>query len=137
MKLPTDLEILNAIYEMYLDTYQSYVTDGNNDRQSKIHVPIDCKAVARKLKTDNDIIFIRLDSVMEQRYSYRRDDGSKVAFFSFRLGKESKCINFPLMAAVLSEMRAESRKAWLGIRLSTFAVVISIVGVIVQVLSFN
>lgn len=57
----TDRKILQTIHDEYLSQF------GNFDknllepiRSSKIYVPIDCKAIATKLRVDPDIIFGRL-----------------------------------------------------------------------------
>lgn len=49
--LPTDLQVLEAIYDRYYDTFADY-REGAPDaigRESKVYVPIDIAAVARDL----------------------------------------------------------------------------------------
>lgn len=69
-RVPTDLEILNVIYEQYYDEFSSY--DKNSPtRSSKIYVPIDIGAIARRLH-DGDIVFGRLYYHLEKKYGYQR-----------------------------------------------------------------
>lgn len=82
-KLPTDLQILDAIYEMYFDEYASFTDDGPSKRLSKVYVPLDIEKVAAKLATEGDIVFGRLYYVMDRKYAYKDDsDGSLVPFFA-------------------------------------------------------
>ena len=109
LQIPTDLDILNTIYKLYYEDFVSY-DQNENTRQTKIYVPIDCHKIANILNVDGDIIFIRLDSHLEKKYGYKRDDGSKVGFFAFALGEDRHCINFPLMVSVLADLREEENK---------------------------
>jgi len=65
--LPTDLKILNTIYEHYYDTFISF-SKSDSGRSSKIFIPIDIKLIAKKLGVDVDIIFGRLYYHLEQKY---------------------------------------------------------------------
>ncbi|MGL4713256.1 MAG: hypothetical protein ACRCWP_12090, partial [Shewanella sp.] len=100
MRSPTDLEVLERIYSKYYQDFTEY-EDDENIRASKIYVPISCDEIAKKLKVDGDIVFGRLYYHMEKKYGYKQSDGSNVHFFAFRVGKESHCVNFPLLSSVL------------------------------------
>jgi len=125
--LPTDLKILNVIYEEYYDTFISF-SKNNSDRSAKNFIPVDIKLIAQKLGVDVDIIFGRLYYHLEQKYGYSRSDGSKVAFFVLKIGSVTNCINFPYMASVLANLR-ESEKKY------TAATVIAIISLIIAVVS--
>ena len=49
--LPTDLEILNAIYDRHYDAFASF-TKGESDRSAKIYVPVDLDGIADDLGVD-------------------------------------------------------------------------------------
>lgn len=126
MKAPTDIKILNTIYKTYYKEFQEYTSGTTNRRSSKIYVPIECRLIAKKLNVDADIIFGRLYYHLEQKYGYTRADGSKVAFYSKKVGPDDSCVNFPLLASVLAGLQEENGKFRLSIWLSGAAVVISI-----------
>jgi hypothetical protein len=75
--IPTDLQILDAIYERYYQTYADFVKS-KSDRSTKIYVPIDVGAIARVLDVDGDIVFGRLYYHLEDKHGYTRGDGSRV-----------------------------------------------------------
>ncbi|MCS2609287.1 hypothetical protein [Halomonas dongshanensis] len=132
MKIPTDLEILNTIYRMYYSDFSAFER-GDGSRASKIYVPIDCKEIAGRLKVDPDIVFGRLYYHLEKRYGYKKDDGSNVHFFAFKVGSDSKCVNFPLMTSVLAGLRQEKRKFWIGTAIAVLALIVSTVSLTVSV----
>jgi hypothetical protein len=122
---PTDLELLNAIYERYYEIFKSFSKD-SPDRESKIYVPIDCVALAAQLKVDGDIVFGRLYYDLENRYGYVKDDGTKVHFFAHQVGKDRHCINLPLLASVLAGLRHENKRYIQTTWISALALIISV-----------
>ena len=107
--IPTDLAILNSIYERYYATFAAYSPDAKG-RSAKIYVPLDIKALAVQFGVDQDIIFGRLYYHLEKKHGYKDADGSLVPFFALRVGGDSHCVNFPYMASVLADLRSENRK---------------------------
>lgn len=139
MRIPTDLEILNTIHRMYHSDFVAFER-GNETRNSKIYIPIDCKRVAKDLKVDPDIVFGRLYYHLEKQHGYRQEDGSRVYFFALKLGNDSKCVNFPLMTSVLAGLRQERKKFWIGTAIAVLALIVSTVSLTVSVTqsaSFN
>lgn len=129
-RLPTDLELLNTIYDMYFDEYASYV-EGKSTRRSKNYVPLDIRKIAEKLKTEEDIIFGRLYYVLERRHGYKNERGTDVHFFAHNLGEgEIHSIHFPYMASELAGLRNEHRTAhhnFIAAAVSAIAATISVV----------
>jgi hypothetical protein len=123
-KTPTDLELLNVIYEKYYDQFARYSNE-SADRESKIYVPIDCTSIADELKVDGDIIFGRLYYDLDNRYGYTKEDGSKVHFFAPKVGKDRHCVNLPLLASVLAGLRHENKRFKLTTWISVIAIIIS------------
>jgi len=107
--LPTDLQILNTIYNKYYDKFISF-SKKDSDRISKIFIPIDIALIAEELKVDVDIIFGRLYYHLESKYGYQNPDGTKVSFFTIKAGTDINCINFPYMASVLANLREKEKK---------------------------
>lgn len=133
MNLPTDLEILNAIYERYYATFQEFTRE-EPSRNSKIHVPIDCVAIADELGVDRDIVFGRLYYHLNHLYGYKHEDGVGVDFFNLRVGKDVHCVNFPLLASVLAGLREDDNRqaftrkvAWISLGVAVASIVISAV----------
>ena len=135
-KLPTDLEIFNEIYERYYDTFAGFSRSSPN-RQVKNYVPIDIKEIAQVIGVDGDIIFGRLYYIHQRKLGYEEEDetGRKtiVPFFDIDVGKERHAIHFPMMAAVLSELRKEEKMYKYTIRIAAGALVASIFSVIISV----
>lgn len=131
-RLPTDLEILNAIFDRYYETFTQYA-NRENSRNSKIYVPIDIKQIADDLKIDVDIIFGRLYYHLEKKYGYREDDGCLVHFFCLRLGDDIHCINFPLVASVLADLRDQANRHNTATWIAVGSVIISIVSIVISI----
>ena len=127
-KVPTDLEILEYIYKNYYQVFESF-DRSNPQRDAKIYVPIDCKDIGNHFKVDSDIIFGRLYYHLEKKYSYSSDNAT-VHFFANRLKEDIKCINFPYMASVLSELQDNQRKF-------TFSLVVSVIAISLSSLSLG
>jgi len=133
--LPTDVKILNVIYEEYYDTFISF-SKNNSDRSAKNFIPVDIKLIAQKLGVDVDIIFGRLYYHLEQKYGYKRSDGTKVAFFTLQAGVvDINCINFPYMASVLAKLRDREKKQSIAKNIAIFSLIIAGLSSIIAVIS--
>jgi hypothetical protein len=126
--VPTDMAILDKIYNEYYDVFSAFSKEAPN-RQSKIFVPVDIKKIAHELGVDEDIVFGRLYYDLEKRYGYREDDGTRVSFFSRAIGKDRDCINFPYAASVLAALRDEKKKFGIATGLAILSLVISIASI--------
>lgn len=107
---PTDLAILQAIYDEYYLDFIDYDSKNkkNNSRPAKVFVPVDCKLIATKLNIDNDIVFGRLHYHLNGRYSRPNE---KVAFFVLGLNnKPQHHIHFPLLASVLADLQNDEKR---------------------------
>ena len=98
--LPTDLEILNAIYERYYNEFAL------GTRANKAVHPDDVKAVARDLNVDADIVFGRLYYHLEPKYRRPREkfegDTSNVTVFLAKTDYGFHGVHFPYLASVLA-----------------------------------
>jgi len=136
-KLPTDLKMLNAIYNRYYKDFTSF-SKTDPSRSSKIHMPIEVEEIAADLGVDTDIIFGRLYYDLENRYGYKHDnDGSSVHFFSLAVGDDRHCVNFPYMASVLANLRDEHWKYRLATVVSFISLAIAILSIIIAVFLSN
>jgi hypothetical protein len=134
MRVPTDLQILERIYDRYYSTFAGYSKEAA-DRKAKIYVPIDIVAISQDLAVDGDIVFGRLYYHLEEKYGYTRSKGDRVHFFAVELGGDRHCINFPLMASVLAGLQEENRKYQLSIWVAVISLIVSIVAICVSSLS--
>jgi len=111
--IPTDRDILNAIYKQYLGTFTAFDKDKPN-RSAKIFVPIDVPAIAAKLHVDGDIVFGRLYYHLEKKHGYAQENGTHVPFFALKAGQDVHCVNFPLLASVLADLREQKLQFSIG-----------------------
>jgi hypothetical protein len=127
--LPTDLEVLDAIYERY---YPQFVAATGKD---KIYIAIDIEAIARGLAVDPDIVFGRLYYHLTKKFSYHQDDGTRVPFFTLgAFGQPGKHhVQFPLLASVLADLRADDKRHRTTNWLSLWALALSLAAIIVSV----
>ena len=132
-RLPTDYEILNAIYERYYDDFASFV-GSEPTRSAKIMVPIDVRDLSSDMGVDPDIIFGRLYYHLERRHGYRQDDGSRVHLFALAAGDDRHCINFPLASSVLANLRDENRKYRIVTGIAVVSLVVSVASILISVL---
>lgn len=124
-KIPTDREILEFIYKSYFKEFCDF-DKSNPSRRTKIYLPIDISKIANHFNVDNDLIFGRLLYHLEQKYGYKQPNENSVFFFALELGKETKCINFPYMVSILSDMQDQHKKFVWSVKLSSLALIISL-----------
>ena len=118
-RLPTDLKILNRIYDGY---YETFVKDkasriGNN------YIPIDIDRLAEDLGVDVDMMFGWLYYHLDKKHRYKQEDGEVVHLFALKVGDEKHCVHFPYLGAVLAGLRSESRK----VLMATWIAIISLI----------
>jgi hypothetical protein len=131
--IPTDLKMLQAIYDGYHEEFGKF-TKADGSRSNKIYVPIDIKRIARDLRVDEDMVFGRLYYHLEHKYGYKQAGGASVHFFAETAGKDIHCMNFPFMAAVLADLQDQSRKHNLAIWIAVGSLILSAVSVAIAVL---
>ena len=85
-RTPTDLAILDWIYNEYYSAFTAY-SDDKPDRSAKIYLPLDIQKIANHFNVDRDIVFGRLYYDLEKRYGYKADDGTRAAFFALKVGR--------------------------------------------------
>jgi len=131
MKLPTDLEILSEIYEEYYPRFVKFDRT-NPDRDAKIYVPIDTDLMGKRLGVDGDIIFGRLYYHFNNKYSFEKD-GASTDFFALRQGKDIHLVQFPYLASVLAELRADKNRHTSNFRISLLSVIIALISILISV----
>jgi len=131
MKLPTDLMLLQFIYDKYYNVFISFSKE-EKSRSAKIFVPINIKEIADRFNVDEDIIFGRLYYYLDRKYGYRNDDNSTVSFFA-RLNDDGHCVNFALLSSVLASLQEENRKVQTTTIIAFYATFLAALAVIVSV----
>jgi hypothetical protein len=131
-KIPTDLKILRVIYGRYYDNFQTY-SNKNKGRSSKIYVPIDVGEIAKSLDVDADIVFGRLYYHLNEKFSYKHDDGSKVEFFALQVGNDHHCVNFPYLASILADLQDQNRKYLMTTIIAGLSLVIAIISILISI----
>ncbi len=131
--LPTDLQILEAVYGRYYHEFENF-TIATPDRPTKAFIKVDLPAIATKLRVDVDIVFGRLYYHLQQKYGFRKEDGLLVPLFTRDLATPGDYVHFPLLSSVLATLRAEDlrqRRTW---RLAIVAICVSIGGAFLSAL---
>ena len=131
--LPTDERLLREIYRRNLKAFSAY-SDENRTRSSKIWMPIDIKALGRRFRCDEDLIFGRLYYHMNAKYGSHTGSGDQVNFFSIRVGADHHCVNFPLLASVLSDLQDERKRFIVSTRLAGLSLLVSAASILIAVL---
>lgn len=132
-KLPTNLQILQKIYSEYRDDFRGE-SEEKTERDHVNYMPIDVRAIAQKLGTNPHELFGRLYFHLDKKYQYQKSDDSFVHLFALQVGGDRHCINFPYLAAVLSEHRSEHRRNLISIGLSVLSLVIALSALLLQFL---
>jgi hypothetical protein len=131
-RIPTDLELLNAIYDQYHETYVK-----NKERPIN-YVSIDISKIAGILDAEPNSIFGRIYYHLQQKYGYEKMEDNKivkVVFFDIEVGGKRHCIHFPLMMSVLAGLRTEHRESRTALWTSILAIVASAAGLAVPLMS--
>jgi hypothetical protein len=133
MKLPTDYAILDAIYTRYYARFAAFSVEVP-DRSAKIYVPIDNQLIADRLGVDVDLVFGRLYYNLEKKFGYKQADGTSVHFFALQIGQDRHCINFPLLGAVLADLKdVRGRNRW-AVGLALTSLLVSVLSLAVSAL---
>lgn len=133
--IPTDLEILNAIYDRYYETFAAF-SDESKIRSNKVYVPIDVASIAGDLEVDSDIVFGRLYYHLENKYGYKNPDGSAVHFFTLKVGDDINCVQFPYLSSILADLRTENKKYQRATLFSTISITVSVISLLISITSF-
>ncbi|KAF1728302.1 hypothetical protein CSC76_05925 [Pseudoxanthomonas mexicana] len=133
-KLSTDREILHCIYEMYAADFRANQKMPDDDVGNRIYLPIDVRAVASKLGDDPHVLFGRLYYHLAHEYGYKKDDGARVDLFAFKIADQMHCINYPYLAAILSDHLSQHTENTKAFWLSIAALIVSIVSALATVL---
>jgi hypothetical protein len=126
--LPTERQVLRAIYEMYSQAYPGK-TPGENDP----YLAVDVRAVADRLKCKPHLLFGYLYYYLERKYKYETGPNTYVHLFVMQVGQLRHAVNFPYLAGILAAHEQEHRKTWLPLVISGLALLVSIGAVIAQV----
>jgi len=115
--LPSDLKLLTEIYERYYEDFKNFSKDVPN-RDTKVYVPIDIRAMAAVLKTDEYLLFGRLYNHLNKKYEGNKDSPL------FMLNGHS--VHFPLLSSVLAGLKEERSRQNISMYLSIAAIIISL-----------
>ena len=133
LALPTDLQILQEIYDRYYESFVEFSSD-KAGRGSKIFVPIDLPNLASHFRVDVDIVFGRLYYYLDHKFGRIQPDGSRISLFTPKASDDLNCVNFPLLGAALAQLREEREKHLWTLTLSITSIVISVVALVVSTL---
>ena len=131
-KIPTDERLLAEIYRRYDRAFADF-SDETRTRSTKIWVPIDIDVLAKRFRCDPDLIFGRLYYHMNAKYGSQTGSGDPVNVFSMRIGGDRHCVNFPLLASVLSDLQDERKRFIVSTRLAGLSLVVSAASIFIAI----
>ncbi|WP_243049333.1 hypothetical protein [Dyella sp. RRB7] len=106
MNIPSDRQIFEAVYAMYVS---DYLVQEHEQTQRRVYFPIDVAAVAKKLRCSTHILFGRLYHDLAKRYDPATEPNVSGAVFLIQAGSDRHCIHFPYMVAILAGLREQRR----------------------------
>jgi hypothetical protein len=127
----TDRLLLKYIYEQYYPTFCSF-DKTNQNRSTKMYVPIDCESIAKKFNLDPHLVFGRLYFHLDKKYGYTNNDGTIVPLFALKIADDRHVVNFPLLSAIVAELDQSFSRFSLTLLLSSVAILISIISIFLQ-----
>jgi hypothetical protein len=136
-RLPTDREILRAIYDRYYSDYMSF-DKASPLRTAKNYVPLDIPEIAASLGVDGEVVFARLYYHFRPKFTLV-DGKTRTPFFAKQLfdstdPKDRHVVNFPMLTSVLADLDYEYRKTRLPLRVSMFSAGISVAALVANIL---
>jgi len=120
----TDRAILEIIHSRYYAAFKAH-SNLKKVRSTKIYVPIDCEEIGKQLGTDPQIIFGRLYYHLDYQYRYQMPDGAWVNLFSFKVGDDKHCVNFPYLDGILAGYTDDKNRFDKSFWISIVAILIS------------
>ena len=130
-RIPTDLEIMEELYERYFESFRKYATE-DPDRIARIRVPINVQEVAEACGVEEDMIFGRIFYHFNKKYSYKDEKGNVTTFF-ITDKFEGLSVNFPIVASVLADLRVEKRKTDNYLFISSAALALSVIALLIAI----
>jgi len=123
--LPTEREVLLAIYEMYDSSYPGSAP-GENDP----YLAIDIQQVAQKLGCKKHLLFGYLYYYLDHKYRYQTTPNTYVQLFALQAGQLRHAVNFPYLSAILAAAKQEHSKYRWSIGISVAAFVVSLIALV-------
>ncbi len=127
--LPSDLDILNAIYEHY---FPKFVESNNkfsddDDRVAGAFMQIDVAEIANQLDADPNIVFGRLYYYLEKKYGNKDEH---LSLFALKVGGRPHCVNMLYLTSIVSELRREYGRYWWTMAFTAISVAISAISLV-------
>lgn len=89
------------------------------------YLPIDLRAVAKRLRCQPELLFGRLYYPLDAKYRYKQDSGAHVNLFDLNYQHKGHAVHFPYLASILAGMEQEHRKTLWSLALSIAALIVS------------
>ncbi|EDP59471.1 hypothetical protein [Vibrio sp. AND4] len=124
-KNPTDLELLECIYNNYRSEFELYDSD-EKIKERSIYVHIDCNLIAEKLSSDPQLVFGRLYYHLANIYKYQHSRGVEVKLFEFKIDDQHHCIHFPVLASAVANLKSEYKRYQYTLIASILAVIVAV-----------
>jgi hypothetical protein len=116
-RYPTDRQILQAIYDEYVDQYPG--TQGANDP----FMAVDFDVIASRLGSSARMVSGRLQALTLKYYHYEDGRGGFIDLYSFGVAGKGPAVRFPILASALADYRERHWQQRLAVRLSVLSLV--------------
>jgi len=80
-------------------------------------------------------LFGRLYYYLDKKHGYKQDDGTLVPLFSLKVGEDTHCVNFPLLASVLASLQSEHLRFRRATIISIISLIVSALALVVSATS--
>ena len=128
--IPTERDVLRAIYDMHEDIYPRDAWGKNDPLLS-----IDVKAVAKNLQCSPELLFGYLYYFLDHKHKYQTGPNTYVHLFVIQAGSKRHVVNFPYLAAILAGHDQEHSKYRLSIAISLIALSLSVGSIVAQLIT--
>jgi hypothetical protein len=130
MKLPTERQVLQAIFDAHYGEYLEKLAGEDRSAASleSVYVPIDMAKIADGLKVPVPVLFGYLFNHLNLKHPPRQDRGE---FYEREIDGKRDMVNFPVLIAILASLQREHEIAELSLSVATIAAVFAGLAVIV------
>jgi hypothetical protein len=125
LNLPTDREVLRAIYDCYRSDYPGNDFESGVSGPNDPFIKLDFAKLSNTLGCRPELLHGILYFHLNQKYGYEAKPNTFVRIFEKQVGDKSNCVNFPFLASKLASLEEEHSKVQITRFLSVVAIVLS------------
>ena len=119
-----EVDLLNTIIKQYESDY--ILSDKSS---GGFYVPISCENIAKKLKTDAELVFQYLYNYMDDKYAYQKQAGGMIHLFMLSTQAPYHRINYPYALAIYKKLKDSKTKEQIALMFSIISLIISLIAI--------